>query len=55
MKKYLKFIVFAFLLSSCSAGGGAISFSDARVQYFWPVSGFDRYESVVYPAEDMSR
>lgn len=40
----------ALLLASCSAGGGAVSVGDTRLQSRLPEVGVDRYETVVYPA-----
>ena len=50
MKKILLLLGLMFLMVSCSSGGGMLSVSGARVQYFWPAAGLDTYEAIVYPA-----
>lgn len=39
------------ILTSCGAGGGAVSAPGVRMQGYWPEIGVDRYEAVVFPAE----
>ena len=51
MIKFVGLLFVTFLLSSCGAGGGAVSAGAIRLQAHWPDFGVDRYEPVVYPAE----
>lgn len=51
MRKLLGLMIVMALVSSCGAGGGAISTGTHRWQAYWPQVGVDRYEAVVYPAE----
>ncbi len=39
-----------FALISCRAGGGSLASGGAELRCFWPISGRDRYQAVVYPA-----
>jgi len=51
MMKIVVLLVVLFLLTSCSAGGGAVSGPGIRLQTYWPEIGIDRYETVVFPAD----
>jgi len=50
MIKIVGLVFLMFLLSSCGAGGGAVAVPGLRLQGHWPEVGWDRYESVIYPA-----
>lgn len=51
MGKLVGFLILMVLVTSCGAGGGAVSTGAHRWQAYWPEIGVDRYEAVVYPAE----
>lgn len=51
MVKIVALLLGLLLLTSCGAGGGAVSGPGLRLQTYWPEIGIDRYEAVVFPAE----
>ena len=51
MIKLVGLLLVLAILTSCGAGGGAVSTPGARVQTYWPEIGLDRYKAVVFPAE----
>lgn len=51
MIKIVSLLAVLFLLTSCGAGGGAVSGPGIRLQTYWPDVGIDRYETVVFPAD----
>lgn len=50
MMKTVALVLALFLVTSCSAGGGAVAVPGKRLQSYWPEIGIDRYEAVVFPA-----
>lgn len=51
MIKLASLLLVLAILTSCGAGGGAVSAPGLRLQTYWPEIGVDRYEAVVFPAE----
>ncbi len=49
-KKNILLLLGVILISGCAPGQMAMSSSDVRIQYKWPVVEIDRYEPVVFPA-----
>ncbi|NOX25360.1 MAG: hypothetical protein GXP59_04485 [Deltaproteobacteria bacterium] len=54
MKKIIGRAIFIYFilatLTSCSAGGSALSAAGASIRLLGPTWGRDRYQAVVYPA-----
>lgn len=50
MVKFLLVVAAGLLVSSCAAGGAAVSTGEARWQGYWWDIGIDRYQPVIYPS-----
>ncbi|HFQ80572.1 MAG TPA: hypothetical protein ENK33_04265 [Desulfobacterales bacterium] len=52
LRKILFYALLPFIITACAAGGASVSGGGSGLRAFWPQSGINRYQAVVYPASN---